>query len=52
MDQQIPGKWMVAVGVIIAVVLFSTHAEGTLAYVFYGLAAILVGLGVLNWKSR
>ena len=52
MDQQIPGTWMIGAGALVAIATFFTGVDGTLAYVFYGLAAILIALGVLNWRSR
>ncbi len=43
---------MVGIGAVIAVALFFIGAAGTLAYVLYGLAGILIALGVLNWNTK
>ena len=52
MNQTISWKILLALGIIGAAVLFFIGAGGTLGYVLYGTAGLLVILGVIGFFNR
>ena len=52
MGGDVPGKPMVFVGVIMGMVLLYMGAGGTLSYVLWGLAILLVVIGLINWSVK
>jgi len=52
MKKSIPGSWLIGAGVVVAGALLLTGSAGTLAYVLYGFAGLLILLGVINLRKK